>query len=180
MRHLNSLTTAGVTAIAAMLMAPLAQAQPQTYLGGSFGYYRFDHESFPSSSSEFEDDRGSWKIFVGAQPNPMFGFEVGYVDFGELSQNGAKFDSDGIQAAITAGIPFTPNFVAYGKLGQLFWDREIKTNIGSSSRDGDDTFYGVGTRIGVAPNLDVKLEYERFKIDRADVDMASVGLNLRF
>lgn len=156
-------------------------ATPEAYLGGNLGYYRFEQEEFPNSSDEFEDERGSWKAYVGVRPNDVLGFEAGYVEFGEVDHNGARFDSDGLQVAMTAGVPFTPNFSVYGKLGQLFWDRKTRfTNFTGDSRDGDDTFYGVGTRIGVASNLDLRLEYERYEIDRADVDMASLGLNLMF
>lgn len=179
---MNNKLTCLATAIA-LGGTPLAAlaATPEAYLGGNWGYYRFEQEDFPGSSDEFEDDRGSWKAYAGVRPNDVLGFEAGYVDFGEVNHQGARFDSDGWQLAMTAGIPFTPNFSVYGKLGRLFWDRDIRSSVfTSNSRHGDDTFYGVGSRIGLAPNLDLRLEYERYEIDRADVDMASLGLNLMF
>ncbi len=179
---MNNKLTCLATAVA-LSGTPLAvmAATPEAYVGGNLGYYRFEQEDFPGSSDEFEDDRGSWKAYAGVRPNDVIGFEAGYVDFGEVNHQGARFDSDGLQLAMTAGIPFTPNFSIYGKLGQLFWDRETRSSaFTGNSRDGDDTFYGVGSRIGLASNLDLRLEYERYEIDRADVDMASLGLNLMF
>ncbi len=165
-----------------MLPAPAVLAQQSTIsLGGNLGYYRFDQESFPDSSGDFDDSRTSWKANVGLHPNEVFGLELGYASFGKARDGDRQFESDGLTAAVMAAIPFSPNFAVYGKLGQLFWERELRaTTVPRNKRDGDDTFYGVGTRLGLAPNLDLKFEYERFEIDRADVDMASVGLGLKF
>ena len=150
-------------------------------VGGNLGYYRFDHEDFPGSRSDFDDKRSSWKAYLGLQPNEVLGLELGYANFGKAKDSGDQFESDGVVAAVTAAIPFTPNFAVYGKLGQLFWEREsLSPTFPRNQREGSDTFYGVGTRMALAPNLDLKLEYERFAIDRADVDMASLGLGINF
>ena len=60
--------------------------------------------------------------------------------------------------------------------------------------DGDETFWGVGTKIRLAENLDLKIEYERFNFEISrdeidvlqpedidmDVDFASVNLQFTF
>lgn len=170
-----------VAGLAGLMASPLALADSYATLGGNLGYYRFDYEDFPDSSDDFDDERSSWKVYLGLQPSEVIGLELGYANFGKAEDGGNQFESDGITAAATASIPFSENFAVYGKLGQLFWEREARAfGLPQREHDGSDTFYGVGTRLGLAPNLDLKLEYERYKIDRADVDMASIGLGLNF
>jgi len=38
----------------------------------------------------------------------------------------------------------------------------------------------VGVRFGEGPGLQMRVEYDRFALDDADVDMASVNLQYRF
>lgn len=170
------------TSLLGLAQTPVMAQGSHVYLGGNLGYYRFDYEDFPSNSDEFKDDRTSWKIVAGLQPNDVFGVEGGFVDFGEVEDGSARFDSDGWMLAGTFALPLSENFAPYGKLGQLFWDSQARDigPFGSAQDDGSDTFYGVGLRLGASESVDLRLEYERFKVDRADVDMASIGLNFLF
>ena len=169
-----------LTAVALLATGPALAQGGTGYVGGNLGYYRFDHEDFPSSSGEFKDERGSWKIVGGARTGGVLGIEGGFVDFGGLEDDDARFESEGVLLAGVFELPVSDDFAPYAKLGQLFWDTESRSPIGRADNDGSDTFYGVGLRLGASPNVDVRLEYERFEIDNADVDMASLGLNFLF
>ena len=107
---------------------------------------------------------------------------VGYTDFGEVSDQGSTFEAAGIPVSVSAALPISPVFAPYAKLGQLFWDAEGPgtTEAGNQNYDGDDTFYGVGARLGLSQAMDLRLEYERFSLDEADVDMASAALAFNF
>ncbi|MCC5856610.1 MAG: outer membrane beta-barrel protein [Ectothiorhodospiraceae bacterium] len=153
---------------------------PQGYIGGGVGYYRLNDEDFLDEDERFKDDRWSWKVFAGVQFNRVLSAELGYTDFGKTSRGPFSADASGWSLAGTAALPVTPNFAPYAKLGQLFWDADLEAGPVSTSRDGNDMFYGVGARFALSHNLDLRMEYERFALDDTDLDMGSLNLQLRF
>ncbi len=154
------------------------------YVGGSFGYHTYETEEFPDSREEFdnfEDEHESWKVRAGAQFSEVWGIEAGYTDFGEVADDRASFEAAGVTAGVTAALPLTPKFAPYAKGGYMFWDRNGEDRLlGSRDDDGEDPYYGVGLRVGLSEQLDMRVEYDRYALDEADVDMASVGLNYLF
>lgn len=179
--------------LATLPSTALAQ-QPEMggYIGGGLGYYRLNDEDFPDSEDELDDNRWSWRGQVGVQFNPIVSLEGGYTDFGDLEDGGLELDADGTFVAALVHLPLGGGFAPYGKIGQLWWDVERTvttsdggligggTTIARSSEDGNDTFYGVGVRFGEGPGLQMRIEYDRFALDDADADMASVNLQYRF
>jgi hypothetical protein len=179
--------------LATLPSTALAQ-QPELsgYIGGGVGYYRLNDEDFPDSEDELDDNRWSWRGQVGVQFNPVFSLEGGYTDFGDLEDGNLELDADGSFVAALVHLPLGGGFAPYGKLGQLWWDVERSvtrsdrgpigggTTIVRSSEDGNDTFYGLGVRFGEGPGLQMRIEYDRFALDDADADMASVNLQYRF
>lgn len=190
--YASGLALAG--SLSALPTATLAQEEEVGgYLGGGVGYFRLNDEDFPDSEEELDDNRWSWRGQVGMQFNPVFSLEGGYNDFGEVEDGSLELDADGTFAAALVHLPLGSGFAPYGKLGQLWWDVERKrttssggvigggqTTVARSSEDGSDTFYGLGVRIGEGPGLQMRIEYDRFALDDADVDMASVNLQYRF
>ena len=151
-----------------------------SYAGGSLGQYRYEDSSLDDDN--FEDDSESYKAFLGARLNRVFSIEAGYNKYGEVEDQGRRFEADGIPLSISAALPLSPGFAPYAKLGQLYWDLEGEGNseIGNENIDGNDTFYGVGAWLNLSRNLNMRLEYERFELDDADLDMATAGLALQF
>lgn len=165
------------------------QPEVKGYIGGGVGYFRLNDEEFPDSEEELDDNRWSWIGQVGLQFNPVFSVEGGYTDFGELQDGNLELDADGSFVAALVHLPLGKGFAPYGRLGQLWWDVERRATSGSgfgdstisrSSEDGNDTFYGVGVRFGEGPGMQMRIAYDRFALDDADVDMASVNLQYRF
>lgn len=192
MASITSLALVG--SLSAIPTTALAQ-DPEVggYVGGGVGYFRLNDEDFPDSDEELKDNRWSWQGRVGVQFNPIFSLEGGYTDFGEVEDGPLKLDANGTFAAALVHLPLGGGFAPYGKIGQLWWDAERKlttttggvigggqTTISRSSEHGSDTFYGVGVRFGEGPGLQMRVEYDRFAFDDADVDMASVNLQYRF
>lgn len=186
----------GLALAGSLAVAPtnvLAQNEEvSAYLGGGVGYFRLNDEDFPDSDEELDDNRWSWRGQVGVQFSPVFSIEGGYNDFGEVEDGSLELDADGTFAAALVHLPLG-GFAPYGKIGQLWWDVERRatttsggligggqTTVSRSSEDGNDTFYGVGVRFGEGPGLQMRVEYDRFALDDADVDMASVNLQYRF
>lgn len=137
-------------------------------LGGSAGSARVNGGDFDGSDT-------GWKAFVGGY-GQYLGGEIAYVNFGRLGGDRGP-EANAWAPAVTLGIPVgMASF--YGKLGAAFADVE-----GSSVREEykDETpFYGVGARFGDERGLGLRVEYERYELEREDVDQASLGLEFRF
>lgn len=150
------------------------------FIGGGAGYYRLEDDNFLDESEGFDDDELSWKIFGGLDFAKVFALEVAYLDFGETSVQTIDIDADGWTVAGLLAIPLTPHFAPYGKVGMLYWDADAEINGVSGSDSGEDGFFGVGARFTISKQSDVRIEYERFKLDDVDLDLASVNFQLRF
>lgn len=150
-----------------------AQVRAGGAAGGSLGSSRVN-------SGDFDGDDLGWKAFIGGY-GEVIGLEVGYVDFGNLG-GGDGPEASAWTPALLVGIPLGVVQI-YGKVGQAFYevDRYSFGPFGSRPEvDGDETFYGVGVRAGPAAGLGFRVEYERFELERNDVDLISAGLELRF
>jgi opacity protein-like surface antigen len=174
---LTGLTLAGSLAL---LPALATAADPSGYLGGGLGYFRLNDDDFLDEDDRFRDNRWAWKAYGGAQFNSVLSAEGGYVDFGSLSDGPARLDADGWYIAGMAHLPLIPGFAPYAKIGNLFWDVEASSPLGSVNRTGNDVFYGVGARFSVSRHLQLRLEYDRMKVHNSDVDMGSLNLQYRF
>ncbi len=138
-------------------------------LGGSAGSARVNE-------GDFEGSETAWKVFAGTSFTEVIGGEIGYINFGRLGGNGP--DARSFNLAALVGLPLG-GFMPYGKAGVAFADVE-----GSSLREeykDEDPYFGVGLRFAPpASPLGLRLEYERFRFERENVDMASAGLEFRF
>jgi len=164
----------------ALFPATAMTADSGGYLGGGIGYYRLNDDNFLDEDEDFKDDRWAWKAFAGIQFNAVLSVEGGYVDFGSPSDGALEIEADGWTVAALAHLPLTANFAPYGKVGQLFWDRERSTDISRRSDSGNDMFYAVGLRFDLADHVQMRMEYERFSLDDTDLDMGSLNLQYRF
>lgn len=161
--------------------APLAN--PNLYVGGGLGYYRIKDASFPANGSneDFRDDRVAWRVFGGARMGTIFGVEGGYQDFGRSRDGAARAEIDGWNLGLTAQVPLIPLITPYAKLGQLFWDRETRVgDVRTSSRSSSNMYYGLGVRFSLLPGVGLRLDYDRYKVDDANVDLATINLQIGF
>ena len=69
------------------------------YMGGGLGYFRINDDDFLDEDDDFKDNRWGWKVHVGAQLNPVFSVEGGYVDYGKLNDGPLELEADGKFAA---------------------------------------------------------------------------------
>lgn len=156
------------------------ESQVRGYVGGGLGYYRLDDEDFLNENDDLKDNRTAWRAFAGAEFGRVFSLQTDYIDFGKTEDGNARMEADGWTISGIAAIPLTEGFAPYAKVGQLFWDRKREQGLFSVSDDGDDVFFGLGTRFTLTGHLDLRLEYERFTLDDTDLDMASAALQFRF
>lgn len=190
------LAAGGLMAVAMPSFAEdLPHQDPGIFVGGGAIYTRLNNK-FSSQDFDidnFDDDRVSWKAFAGYRFTPIFSVEGQYIDFGDAENSSARVEADGWTAALVADIPFR-YIQPYAKAGALFWNtdahlRGALSNVSKVSSDGTDFFWGLGARMDLSENAELRLEYERFKLkgdagenDDYSVDskIDAVSLNLQF
>lgn len=146
------------------------QANAGVAIGGSIGASRVN-------GSDFDGNDTAFKGFVGGYSN-IVGVEAQYIDFGDLG--GIRNPSATAWApALIVGVPVGVVSI-YGKAGQAFYKIEHGNTLTGADIEDDKTFYGVGVRGGSETGLGFRVEYERFKLEDADVDLVSAGLEFRF
>jgi OOP family OmpA-OmpF porin len=193
-----------ITALAALgLMgsgAALAQSTYNTpwrgdfwgYVGGSAGESKFRTEC-NRTLTQFECDRKDtgFKVYAGGRMSEILGLEVGYTDFGRIRTGGGEVDAWAIPVTLTAGIPMGARFSAFGKVGGLYGRTDVRPTFDSTIRDEDrgrksgwGWTYGAGAAFAITPALQLRADWDRYKLDfaggREDVDMLSAGLQVRF
>jgi hypothetical protein len=161
--------TAVITATVIAATLPMVAAADFT-LGANLGSARLNQ-------GDFEGDDTGWKVHAGLSFNEIIGAEVGYIDFGKygVENRGANAWTP----AITLGVPIEM-FNLYAKGGYAFADIEGESVEQESRSSNRDPFYGAGVRVGMNRGLGLRVEYERYQFDAADIDMAMAGLEFAF
>jgi OOP family OmpA-OmpF porin len=175
------------------------------YVGGSVGRSTVETGvSATTGTASLDEDDTGFKFFGGVNLNKYFSVEGFYTNLGEASltgNNGDTFQFRGSTFAFTASANITVEGKAYGitpvlgydvterfrpfvKLGIQRWelDATVTSSSGSAalSDDGTDLVYGIGFLFGVTDNIAIRMEAERFKFDDANVDLLSIGAQVRF
>lgn len=164
-------TTATAVIAATMIAATLPMvAAADVTLGANLGSARMNQ-------GDFEGDDTGWKVHAGLSFNEIVGAEIGYIDFGKygVENRGAN----AITPALTLGVPIGP-LNLYGKGGWAFADIEGASVEQEAESSNQDPFYGAGLRVGMNRGLGLRVEYERYQFDAADIDMAMAGVELSF
>jgi OOP family OmpA-OmpF porin len=162
----------------------------------------FLSSGFITTSIDDDDRDNGYKVFGGYQFNRYFALEGSQFDLGkyaftartlplgtlngEIKLKGVAFDAVGI-------LPFTDRFSAFGRAGLNHTKATdsfggtgllIVSNTGSSKRDTNYKL-GLGLQYAFTDRLGMRVEAERYRINdavgnKADVDMASIGLVYKF
>ena len=143
------------------------------YVGVSAG--KSDFSDACDNISSCDDTDSARKIFGGIH-NKNFGFEAGYVNFGEPSA--PNLDTDDVWGAQMHGVgilPIPKYFSGFAKVGGLFYEGD--------EIDGDITWaLGVGAQFNFNDIFSLRAEYEWFNdIDYlGDTSLISAGVVLVF
>jgi OOP family OmpA-OmpF porin len=164
---------------------------PEFSIGAGYGLTK-------AKDGDFEEDEAAKKAFAIVKLNEYIGIEGAYIDFDSAGNDELSFDPKGATLGLILEAPLTQTFSIYAKGGQMWWDGDARLDVGpievSDDYDGEETFWGVGTKIRLAENLDLKIEYERFNFEISrdeidvlqpedidmDIDFASVNLQFTF
>ncbi len=138
----------------------------------------------------FDCDRKDtgWKVYGGGSVNDILGFEVGYTDFGKIRAFGGETEANAGNLSLVAGIPIGERFSIFVKGGAVYGRTDVKASAQQLVRSGDKKgwghTWGLGGALGVTRNVQVRIDWDRYKLDfaggRRDVDMLSAGVQLRF
>jgi opacity protein-like surface antigen len=172
---LGALTTVSGVAAAANPTGP--------YIGAGIGQFNLkldnlsDVDEAVDTISDSHDN--SWKILAGYRLAPYFAVEAAYINLGkpgdtfssDESTGNYKASIDGFAPAVLGILPIGPIEV-FGKVGWYFYDVNVTANFDGGpdvdgSHSGDDLMWGVGASIVVIEHLELRAEYEQFKINDA-------------
>lgn len=180
------LRTSLAAGAAVLLLGPALPAHAADngiYIGGSIGQANVEQID-ELSGFDLDDDDTAWKAIVGIRPLDFLGFELSYVDFGNVEDTvgptrfGAQATGLNAFAVGFFGLPFMDLFA---KAGVISWDADLSVDgVKTLGDDGTDFAWGVGAQVRFG-SAAVRAEYEKFEIgDFDDVNMISIGFTWTF
>jgi len=154
-----------------------------------------------TSFTDKTSDTG-YKLFGGYQFNKYFALEGGYFDLGKFNFTAAtlplgtlngNIKLNGFNFDLVLSLPFTEKFSAFGRIGannaqakDTFTATGLVTVLDPNpSKRETNIKYGAGLQYDFTRSFGMRAEMERYRINDAvgnkgDVDLASIGLLVRF
>src|SRR5688572_25457278 len=191
----STIAALGVIASGAALAQQSSPAVPWRgdfwgYIGASGGEAKY-RSSCNRTVTLFQCDTKDtgFKVYAGGKMNEVLGLEIGYTSFGTISVLGGETEAWAVPITVTAGIPLGNRFNIFAKGGGLYGRTDISVDLNDSlsergSRNGWGWTYGAGATFAVTPNVAIRADFDRYKLDfvggRRDVDMLSAGVQFRF
>lgn len=193
-RMMTALATLGLMASG----AALAQADYRApwrgdfwgYVGASGGESKYRTDCRQGVTRFFDCDTRDtgFKVFAGGRMNEVLGLEVGYTDFGRIRASGGETKAWAVPVTLTAGTPLGSRFGIFGKIGGLFGRTDVTADgaelFERGNKNGWGWTYGAGATFAVTPTVDIRADFDRYKLDfvggSRDVDMLSAGVQVRF
>lgn len=194
------------------LILPMAYAEARdssVYCGIGLGLARFEGDTITGvefvPGQELKDKTEAYSLFFGYQANKYLSFELGYVDFGQVSEKftldpGIVFivapndtvtiESNGFTIASLLEYPMNERFSAFGLIGfsYLDVDREVSggfgpgtSSLGHSSSDTEkNVFYGLGLKYRLTDHFRIRLQWKHHDMEVAEADVAGITLEYGF
>jgi OmpA-OmpF porin, OOP family len=210
---LKSCVALGLAALAA-IASPSANAQtPGFYAGGNFGRSSATIDDsgirnglatagFATTSISDRDRDTAYKLFGGYQLNPNFAIEAGFFDLGKFGYTATTLPAGtlrgdirlkGLNLDLVAILPVVGKLSLLGRVGATYTQAKdrfrgtgavIVTDPNPSKRDLSYKI-GAGAMYDFTPNVALRAEVERYRIDDAvgnkgHVDVFFLGLVYRF
>ncbi len=157
---------------------------------------------FATTSINDHDRDTGYKLFVGYQFNKYFSFEAGYFDLGKFSFNATTVPAgtldgqlklNGENFDVVFNLPFTEKFSIFARAGVNY--ANVKDSFSGTgtvyvlnpnpSERAANYKFGGGLQYDFTKSFGMRAEVERYRINdavnnKADIDMASIGLLIRF
>lgn len=153
------------------------------YVGGSVGSAKL---SYSDADGKVNDSDTGYKVFggynFGLLPMVNLAIEGSYVDYGTLNGNilgePIQFSNTALQAHLVGGLDLGPVGL-FAKAGVSDWKTKFRSDFFSGSTSGSDPAYGIGAKFQLDA-VQIRAEYERIKMDDADMDFYSLGAAYTF
>jgi OmpA-OmpF porin, OOP family len=170
-------------AVATVFASTAGAEQTPWYMGGNVGQ---------SDYKNIGDEDRAWGLRGGYRFTQNLAAEVGYVDFGELSDNipgvgSATLSANAMEVVGVGSYPVAERFSVFGKLGLYRGEADMTLNLvdvdAASGRDTNtDLTYGVGVQFDFRPNIGLLGSWQRYADvgDVTDVDAMTIGMLFRF
>lgn len=152
----------------------------RTYLGAGVGYSILESDDFTNTVGDLSENRGSWKMIVGVKFGPVLSAEAQFIDFGTVSRAADQASASAWTAGVVLDVLGEESISPYGKVGATFWETGSRFNNISLDENGTDFSLGIGVRFQFAGDFSLRTEYERFGMDKTEVDNLSVALLFTF
>lgn len=181
--------------IAGAIAFSAAEAQDNgIYVGAAVADSSSDFDLGAAASAyRIDDDSSGFKLIGGIRPLDPFGLEVNYVDLGEADAvratacpppvggcpASATFDARALSVS-AVGFYSLPFVDLFGRVGVARWESDRNAALfDDDSENGTDLTYGVGAQLRFS-SLALRVEYERFELDRDSIDSVSLGITYTF
>lgn len=164
--------------------AAFAQTQQETsgfYVGGGIGQFNAqidDVDQLDNTVDSWDEDDTAYKVFAGYRLNRFVGFEAAYLNLGKPSGSvvpGFNVDSsvDGFAPYVVGTLPLGRFFELNARLGYYFYDANLRQESGLNGRvqfdeESEALAWGAGIGANIGEKVNLKLEYERFDLERLD------------
>ncbi len=191
-------------------------AEPGWYFGGNVGEAKTDINTdtvvsrqtaagFTNIIVDAKEDKTGYKLFTGYQFGPNFAIEGGYFDLGEFSYRSFMRNPAwavytgastvrGVNLDFLGFLPLGEKLSAFGRVGVTRTEVKdkyrgygaIAVNPFNTKSYDHSHKYGAGLQYDFTDNFAMRLEVERYDIDKdamfmgGDVDLYSVGVVYRF
>lgn len=156
-----------------------------------------------STSTLTEDGRDTgYKAYVGIPIHPNWAVEAGYFDLGRFGFDATTAPVGGLTGSarirglnldLVGFLPITERWSLMGRVGAAYAQTQdrfsgtgaVTATDPSPSRSETNYKYGFGTQYAFTPELSLRLEAERYRVNdaigqRGDVDLYTLGLVYRF
>jgi opacity protein-like surface antigen len=172
----NAVLSLGLAAVAA---SPLAWGSPW-YAGGGLGVS--DFAGCPGAASCDSRDQ-AYKVYAGYRFTRHLAVEAGYTDLGKatatLGDSITETKPRGMAAHAVGAWPLSERFSLLGRIGLIYGDSKVTGTAPTRNEKGTELAWGAGVQFDVAPQIAVRLEWERFEFREA-VDAITLGVVARF
>lgn len=158
----------------------IAQAQVAgsgLYVGGNLGKPRFGDSIAGVGTG---GDKVAGKIYGGYSLTPNFAVEANLVDLGRVDGATGRVEGYGGSVDAVGLLPLSTQLSLLGRVGAGYM--RMDSPIGRDS--GAALKLGAGLQYSLSPNVALRGEWERYRIDvygsKPNVDQYTLGVNYRF
>lgn len=150
------------------------------YIAGALG--ASDFSGCPAGASCDSSDP-AYKVYGGYRLTRHLALEAGYTDLGKTTATAGDAVTETKPRGATLHVvglwPLGQRFSLLGRVGLIYGDTKVTGTAPTRNEKGTEAAFGLGVHYDFAPEVAVRLEWERFRF-RDEVDAITLGVIARF